>query len=76
MAQGEMFPERCYHGGCRNKVRVYIPEQSYTQQGDGWHASKTKPSCVKHADARQADVLAENALLLWASNRTPGEPDV
>lgn len=73
MAQGELFPEKCWYfnsntgGNCRNKVRVHIPEQ--------WQGHRYKPSCVKHADVRQEQILNENRALVWAQSRVPGEPD-
>jgi len=66
-----MFPEKCFKGGCRNKVRVWIPAFEK-------HPAKVvkTPSCVKHADEAQAGLLGVHASLVWALNRIPGSPDV
>lgn len=71
MSMNEMFPEKCSGGGCRNKVRVWVPDYNKVTR-----RVEKIPYCVKHADARQRKTLAENAELMWAFSRAPGHPDI
>ena len=67
----EMFPEKCSSPSCRNKVRVWVPDYNAT-----YRKAQQLPFCVKHADARQARILEENAELVWAISRAPTHPDI